>query len=116
MATKEKTDPFTKDTRDLLARLRGSDSPQGIPREEQQSPAYIVNSLRINIVIATTFYLALSLFGDANAFQNTVLSSEQMCYVCPLPYYVEWFRSQFSSISLPPGGNLEFNQSILNKV
>ena len=37
----------------------------------------------------------------ANACQNTILTTDKIAHVCPLPFYVEWFRSRFPRVLVP---------------
>ena len=96
-----KTSPSAPDICDLRIRLCANGADQTADLEESYSPVCLADSLRITIALAAAFGLSLSLIDVVNAYQNTMLNEEQMCYIYPPPFYVEWFRSRHPTIILP---------------
>ena len=96
-----KTNPSEPDIWDLRIRLCANGATQSVDLEHSYSPVCVADSLRIAITITTAFNLSLSSLCVVNAYQNVILTEEQMACIHPPPFCIEWFRSRHQSIYLP---------------
>ena len=84
-----KADPTEPDMYDLRVELCVNGASQDSTLEDSYSPVCSINSLYITVTLATAFGLTFLLLDVVNAFQNTILSANQMSYMYPPPFYVK---------------------------
>ena len=96
-----KTKLSKKDMCDLQICMCTNSTNQDANLEEFYSPVCFADSLHIKVTLTTAFSLTLLLIDIINTYQSTLLVPDQMSYIHLLPFYIEWFKSRYPSISLP---------------
>ena len=91
LASAIKMDLAEPDIYDLRVCIYTNGASQDTTLKESYSLVYLAHSLCITIAITAAFGLSLSLIDMVNAYQNTILMPDQMLYIYPPQFYIEWF-------------------------